>query len=234
MEEELEVKILNSGFYELLCDASFTFYCCSKAESRFEQNRFARASILSTVLSIESLSNVLLSILELSKATRNDFDKLPVLAKFDSYLLTRHHKTMDRGRVEIGKIQDLVNLRNSFVHPKPGTGKTKAHFSGLSAEQTRDAPEYDIHLSPQKYGNVNILKESNLWAVQDAKECLIAASNFINYFLSFLERDEIETIKGNLATTIEPFGVRMVTEEIYSELSRLETIGVDFTEIIYR
>ena len=83
-------------------------------------SRLARSSIVNSALSVESAANICLGSLPLSKSFTQDVErKLATLEKFELFLtLHKGSGVFDRGCHAVQRIQDLINLRNDFVHPK--------------------------------------------------------------------------------------------------------------------
>jgi len=127
-------------FRLLLEDSIFLLQEAIKAE---EENRnagmsaaewrFTRSSIYSSALLLESAANCCISTLELSKKYFKEIDKLPVISKFEYFLIHKHiENTLDRGCLATQQASELISIRNLIVHPKPyktewteGDGNTK-------------------------------------------------------------------------------------------------------------
>jgi len=106
------------AFYDLLADAAFQHRCAAVESDSFRMNRYARASVIAAALSVECAANCLIHSLELSATLRAELDKLPALAKVETFLLLSEFGALDRGRVEVQRMKELITARNEYVHPK--------------------------------------------------------------------------------------------------------------------
>lgn len=157
------------GFYNLIIDAAeFAIMAGSKDLHcrAFAEQRFARASILMSVLSLECAANRCLDSLPIGNKCRDDLDKLSILGKYDVFLSFRNNKKiMDRGIDVVHKIQELKNIRDSIVHPKR-----------ISGEIVQTYVEF------HKTDNLKLAKLHLLWKIEDALSAFRAVMNFYNYY----------------------------------------------------
>jgi hypothetical protein len=77
-----------------------------------------RYAFLLAANSLEAAANALLIGLETSHALYADFEKLPTLLKFEVVCMA-HGKKFDRSNSLYGRMKEIVQCRNEFVHPKP-------------------------------------------------------------------------------------------------------------------
>lgn len=77
-----------------------------------------RYSFLLAANALEAAANALLLDLKTSKALYEDFEKLSTLLKFEIVCMM-HGRRLDRGNILYGRIKEIVQCRNEFVHPKP-------------------------------------------------------------------------------------------------------------------
>jgi hypothetical protein len=162
------------SFFLLLIDAVKFAYMASLSdiEERVERS-FCRSSILSSVILIESLSNILIETLPWG-ALRNDLDKLPFLSKVDVYLLSKGKSPLDRGRKEIQAISELKSIRDAFVHPKKKTrqGERQPSEEGVS-----------FNFSFGNYPVTAISNSPSSWSAKDAQSAVGSAITFVRYLL---------------------------------------------------
>ena len=108
------------AFVTLLSDSIEHAYLATVIPNPGSTARFARSSIVSSALSIESAANICLAALPLSPRFAEEVErKFGPLEKFE--LILNIHKgpgVFDRGCQAVQRIKDLINLRNDFVHPK--------------------------------------------------------------------------------------------------------------------
>lgn len=80
---------------------------------------FTRASILNSILLLESAANCLIDALDLPGQHYRDIEKLPMLSKYEFFLgKINPDKKFERGISEVQKIVELKTIRDFYVHPK--------------------------------------------------------------------------------------------------------------------
>ncbi len=211
------------GFLMLLCDASFQLRQAVKEKDSYSNNRYARASIIASVLSIESCANSLLTSLELPKKFLQELDKLPAIGKLETYLRIENKKNIDRGKSETQKVIELIKLRNDFVHPK--IKKIESTISPL----TEDGEFLSLPFSmmPDKWPALNIPKHSMFWSSDTAKIAVQALLEFYEYlFTELLEMNnkEIE-IHFFDSLQIGDTDILFCFDEVRDELNSLKNYG---------
>ncbi len=162
-------------FEELLYDAVLLAYISSderqKDDSTTRPNSLARASVLSSILTLECAANCCLAALPWSRALLDDVDKLPFLSKFELFLTgLKQQKTLDRGSLSVQHAIELKNLRNRYVHPKV------RKFEWKQASEREQVAEI---------GETPLLKipfDVSIWEAAVAISALKATTGFFNYF----------------------------------------------------
>ena len=170
----------HSVFEELFYDSVHLAYLAHDQAKREEADDYvgdlhsavlARASIISSMLTLEAAANCCLDILPWPRALRDDIDKLPALSKLELFL--KHHnstKVLDRGSKTVQEVEDLKGLRDRFVHPKV----RRADWTPVSdTRQEVDLGESKVLALPFDTGS---------WGPRDAREVLRAVTEFFNYF----------------------------------------------------
>ena len=104
---------------------------------------------------------------------RDEADRLPVIAKFDLYARL-NSKLLDRGRIEVKRISELIKLRDQFVHPKV---KAKP-FSDLWRDDQGNFVGTPVSA---QFDGLKIEK-GGLWAKEDAVSVLRAVFECLNYY----------------------------------------------------
>jgi hypothetical protein len=133
---EVPAKFIHTGFIDLLCDSIFNYRKASESSDSYEINRYARASISASFLSIECCANVLLQELGIPKSTLNDYDRLPPISKIETYFnMAGSGNNLDRGDYRVQKIRELIKVRNDFVHPK-----IQKINAGISFPEDKEVP----------------------------------------------------------------------------------------------
>ena len=150
-------------------------------------NRNARASIISSSLSIECYANALISSLEISKDCLNDLDKLPPISKIEMFFrVSGIEKNINHGDHRIQKTKELITIRNAYVHTKKKIIKTT-----IGLPEDKDTHwTLPLELDGDLYKSLKIPKSSMFWNDQNALLVLEASLDFYNYLSSFLDKTE--------------------------------------------
>lgn len=133
--------------------------------------RYGRASILTSALLLEAVANCLFA--DIEGKFRDDADKLPAISKFDLYARL-NSKLLDRGRIEVQRISELIKLRDQFVHPKV---KSKP-FSDLWRDDQGNFVGTPVS---EQFDGLKIEKRGP-WGKEDAVTVLRAVFEFLNYY----------------------------------------------------
>lgn len=142
-----------------------------------QRDRYTRNSILSAALSIECAANCCLDFLEIPKETREDFYRMRTMAKYDVFLsMVQPGCVLDRTNKFVQPIVELVNIRNSYVHPR-----VRLIEFDVNEEELRPKGYLAMH-SPA----LDIPKHHRRWKPEHAKKVVTAVCNFYNYFFFFL------------------------------------------------
>ena len=109
----------------MIIDLALLLEQSEQAKGTWLGSAYARASILSSTLLIECVSNSCLFSLALPSKLIDELDKLPPLAKLDYYLFSVATKHINRGCRESELVAEILRLRDHMVHPKPKSGSQK-------------------------------------------------------------------------------------------------------------
>lgn len=130
-----------------------------------------RASILNSILLLESASNCAIDSLNLSSKFYGDIEKLPFLSKFELFLnRINPGSPFDRGCAKLQRVAELKSIRDFYVHPK--VKESKYH---KIAENTWDTD----------YGKTQQLqfpRDPNRWQLDHAILALKTVNDFFNLF----------------------------------------------------
>jgi len=170
----------HSVFEELFYDSVYLAYMAHDQAEREDAPGYdgdlhsamlARASIMSSMLTIEAAANCCLDVVPWPRVLRDDIDKLPALSKLELFL--KHHdsaKVLDRGVRPVQQIEDLKGLRDRVVHPKI----RRAEWTRVN-DTTRQ-----VDLGRSKV--LGLPFDTGSWGPGDAREALRAVTEFFNYF----------------------------------------------------
>lgn len=224
MRPKIPAKFVHVGFIDLVCDSIFHYRQSKDMTDPYTVNRNARASILSSALSLECLANALLKDFDASSACLNDLDKLSPLSKIELYFrLNSVSESIKHGDNIIQKIKELIQVRNSFVHTKSKSIKTTIDFP----EDGGTHWIVPMELDGDFYSSLKIPKSPMFWDDNHAREVLSAALAFhkiIFYLLESIKKgDYMLTNHVVLNNIIMP----SIFSEFDSEIEYASKIGLD-------
>jgi hypothetical protein len=215
------------AFFELLADAILQHREASRTTESFMMNRFARASILASALSVECAANCLLISLDTSKKLSDELDRMSPLSKIEMYLRLNSKPALDRGDIKVSKIADLISARNDFVHPK---------VKGLSATMSmpRDAGEewmFPFSIDGAHHLQLPIPKVPLFWSATNSLATLVAVADFFRYLFCTLLSANQEIMHNMLISRVEAGNVHIpaVYDELRVILQSVKDLGVDFS-----
>ncbi len=214
-----------TGFYDLLADAVYQHKLANGCDDSYLMNRHARASISAAILTLESASSCLIGSLDISSSFAENLDKLPLLAKIETYLGFQSIDKFDRGRNEVQKIMELIRARNDFVHTKTMNIKT-------DVDPMEDAGEYwklPMSLHGDQWKAAGIPKRAMFWSSNDALSVLKAVVGFYVYLFKELMQADTEQLQKLLVSHIEIKNVHVsaLFEEFKTEFKEASEFGVD-------
>ena len=215
------------AFFELLADAILQHREATRTTEPFMMNRFARASILASALSVECVANCLLIALDTSQKLSDELDRMSPLSKIEVYLKLKSKPALDRGNVKVARIADLISARNDFVHPK---------VKGIPATMSmpRDAGKdwmFPFTIDGAHHKQLPIPKVPLFWSAENSLVTLKAVEDFFRYLFCMLLKAEREEMHNVLISRIEAGNVHIpaVYDEIRSIIQSVRDIGVDFS-----
>lgn len=226
---EIPAKFIYIGFFDLLCDAIFHYRQASESSDSYVLNRSARASITASFLSIECCANILLRELNVSKQALNDYDRLPPISKIETYLnISNCELNINRGDNRVQKINELIKVRNNFVHPKSQNINT-----GIGLPEDRDEVwMLPMSLEGEMHKELGIPKCAMFWSKDNAFSVLHAIFDFYDYlFGSLIPNNEQAPL---LLNRVEFENVIMPNtfSEFDTELSKGKELGLKVDSIM--
>lgn len=225
MKPKIPAQFIHVGFYDLICDSIFHYRQAKSCTESYSMNRNARASIISSALSIECYANALMHDIQSSKECLNDLDKLTPISKIEIFLkLNGVENGINHGDHKIQKIKELIQVRNSYVHAKSKTIHTEM---GLP-ENSNTHWVLPMELDGEHYRSLRIPKSSMFWNDVNALEVLKTTLDFYKYTFSFLE--QIKEDKDHLLLnriTFKNFILPNVFPEFDTEFENAIKLGLD-------
>ncbi len=226
-EMEMPATFKYNGVLDLLCDAAFQCRLARGCDNSYQMNRHARASILSSALALESAANSLLRSLELSTGFAEELDKLPVLAKFDVYLRCKQtNLQLDRGRMEVQRVRELLRARNDYVHPKVQTIPTDVS----SPEEQGERLVLPLSLTGQMWDAVKIPKRPMFWSADSAQSALSATVGFLKLIVQDCANLSPEEARYFMHSRLEFGDAHVIAsfDEFESELRDASDLALNF------
>ena len=132
-----------------------------------------RCSILSSAISLEAAANCCLWQLDFSDRFGSECDKMDFIAKFSLFLKIKFGKDLDLSNQIVGRIAEIKQLRNDYVHPKVVEGKWRK-----VSENTMEA----VPNGKTEYGLVDLSRDPGAWWLPDAVSILKHVTDFYNYY----------------------------------------------------
>lgn len=131
----------------------------------------ARASVISSLLTLECSANCCIEALPWSRRLRDEIDKLPSLSKLD--LFVKHldsSKSIDRGAFAVQGVEELKGLRDHYVHPHVRKSEWKQQSE---QERILDLGRSSVLRVPYDIGDWGPKVESSLSAQQASLQLLL-------------------------------------------------------------
>lgn len=203
-----------TGFMELITDVICHLKALS-SDAAFSQHKNSRAAIIACALAVESCANCLLDSLDIASQSSNELERLPTITKLDVCirLLTSGSKTINREDNRVGKMAELLKVRNEFVHPKRQTLEAEWRVGPEDPEGYRIEFEYSDNIHQQ----LGIPKNGLHW--NSCHAISVAEATFV--FFDFLFR---ELLQFDVVKVYHIVGSRMVIE-LSEEASRMIASG---------
>lgn len=215
------------AFYDLLADAAFQNRCAAVESDSFRMNRYARSSVIAAALSVECAANCLIHSLELSATLRTELDKLSPLAKIETYLQLSGFGNLERGRVEVQRMKELIAARNEYVHSKVAT------IRAVVEEPKDSGHEWHVPFSidGEHWSALKIPKKAIFWSNTNSQATLLAIAEFFRYLFVELMKSTSEQLHGILPSRIQVGDVHMlaVFDEFKREIAGAREFGADFS-----
>ena len=163
------------GFRTLFEDGVYLLLASQAEKDLDTANSLARGSIASTMMLPEVSANICIESLQLERSVFNEIDKLAPVAKFDFFLRTTFRsKKIPSGVLAVQKIQELKQLRNTFVHPKRHAVNWYDQGNGEHIGTSESTKYLDMSKNPA------------MWDEHDAIKAMLGAHEFLQYFFTEL------------------------------------------------
>lgn len=195
---------LDNAFVTLLADAVEHAYLAKTLNSPGSVGRLTRSSLICSALSVESAANSCLAHMPVSSPfiTRMA-EKFSTLDKLEFFLtMTKEPGLFDRGCLTVQRVDDLIKLRNDFVHSK--VTRLPVQFS-----RNGDAPKATV--SCGTYNHLKIDKSYRIWNGDSAITAVQCVFEFFDKFFFEWCDWEPEKTANVLSSALSGKGSRIVS-----------------------
>jgi len=140
-------------------------------------NRYAKASFINAAFSIESAANACIARLPYPKIAIDQIDRATVIDKFDILYQVNSRKKVDRGCKPFQCVNEIIALRNGYVHPK--LDKVQLNINQAEdKDRTYERPEE--HTKKTRF--LKIPKKLDIWAGKESRVVVKETISFLNHF----------------------------------------------------
>ena len=171
--EELNNDNLHTSkpFLSTLSDAVlFAKHATLTKDEKFKK-LLVKASILHCSFAVEALANNMIQFINLGGKLSESIDKLDVVSKLELFSLLTMKKKIDRGNSSIQVFQNLIDVRNKYVHPKIKKNELLNNNGNFSSNPRKSLSQ------------LNITSEMSEWDVKESNKCVLALLKSIDQFL---------------------------------------------------
>lgn len=160
-------------FYMALDEAIKMTFLLKNEENISLENSISKSAILNCTIVIEAFANSLISNLELPLVYEKSIEKLDSISKIQTfYMIWQKNPSLDRGAKCVQVFQELISIRNDYVHPKKYKLSVSEDING----------NYIIPIEG-KYNILQIPKNSNVWNAENAMCCMNALLESLDSFI---------------------------------------------------
>jgi hypothetical protein len=196
-EKEIPAAI-RRPFRDLVLDSIFFSQKTlgTPADDPKERARYARSAVFSVVASLECASNLCTDNLE--GGLKKDLEWLPFLSKFDLFVhLSATGRTLDRGVVEVERVQELKSARDRLARPKSRHSTLRLIDDGVYQAETTSSTRLGLSDSSEK------------WTGSDCVAAVKAADRFLSlvfFEICDLPQWDVARLLLSEVTTLHPPG----------------------------
>jgi hypothetical protein len=133
---------------------------------------------------------------KVTAALREDLERLSPLSKID-VCLQFLGKRLDRSRVEVKWVKELISARNDYVHPKVITMEAEIGMPKDGGAEWLMPLKMASHFRKE----LNIPRQSQFWGAEASKRVLYCITQFYSYLID----DVIEMDPRDLQSTFSSF-----------------------------
>ncbi|MDP4531199.1 hypothetical protein Q9252_03525 [Marinobacter salarius] len=216
----------DQSFFQLLSDAIHYAKLSRNTSDQYDSQRFSRASIMNSMLTIESAANCCISSISGPSKFLGDIEKLASFTKFDIFSKFLESEYIDRGNHKYQKVAELKRIRDSSVHPK----KIKIPVDlSLDHDKYEDLVLLELSFDSSPMPHTKIDKSSMFWFSRDAESALEAIFGFYDYYfvdILKLKHEEVLGLLGNSLFLGGNYCMLFHQQYLEKELEYVESIGI--------
>ncbi|MBW8192945.1 hypothetical protein K0504_18085 [Neiella marina] len=145
-------KFTRKPFLPVLKDAvGYTRLAKSSVQDQ-SNNLHAKGAILHCAFTVEALANNLIQFVKIRARLADSIDRLDAIGKIELFsMLIPKPRSFDRGANCIQTLDQLIKVRNWYVHPKVVTGELNEGATGLETLNGRELDRLGISFSPDSW-----------------------------------------------------------------------------------
>jgi len=220
-----------SPFFDFLADALFQHRQAVAAEGQFSRNRFSRAAIIASALSVECLANCLIFNLNLPADQFIEADRQKPLDKIARFFNNESLVGFSKGVRTSQRCRELLKIRDAYVHPK-NTPNSAVLDSLQDAGNKWAIPiSIDLPLWPL----LKIPLATFAWDSQSSAVALEAAFRFHHYVLSKIQeaaRHDLAVLLASRMKLDEKLNLLMpLDESLIKELRAANEYGLHLDDL---
>ncbi|QQS34873.1 MAG: hypothetical protein IPM56_11440 [Ignavibacteriales bacterium] len=211
---------LNKKYLTLFWDSIKLIETASEA-TQFVKGSLIRASIVSTILSIECAANICISSLNLPLEVYNEVERMDVIGKYNFYLYSIKKNLIDKSRNEYSILKNLIRIRNNYAHPKVERGIFEN--GALLAQFGNDKNEIPFDI--------------RIWNEELAVKILNNSVVFLNYYFKDLcnySRGQSQTLLASFeqSRNVNDLTTLLVESDLYKLYEKYLNIKPDYLSIL--
>jgi len=201
---------ISKPFLSTLIDAVLFAKHAYMTEDLKLKNLLVKACILHCSFAVEALANNMIQFIT-SGGFSESIDKLDVVSKLELFSLLVKKKKIDRGSHAIQVFQDLIDIRNKYVHPK------------IKKSELIKINKKSYSIKKKNLSQLNISSEMTEWSVDESNTCLLELLKSIDHFLL----DEVELEKKSMSCMFMDF---LSLEGMYGPIVPSDTDWSNWTQ----
>jgi len=220
-----------SPFFDFIADALFQQRHAAAAVDRFSANRFSRAAVISSALSVECVANCLLFNLNLPPQEFRVADRLSPLDKISRFFKEESLVGFSKGVRTSQRCHELLKIRDAYVHPKNTPNSAVLESLQDAGERWIMPMTIDLQLWPL----LGIPRATFSWDAQSSAVALEAAFRFHDYVLRKIQvadRHDLAVLLASRMKVGEKVGLVMpLDDDLIQELRASKEYGLSLDDL---